>query len=289
MKIAILGGSGKMGRWFARFLKEDGHEVVITGRNGERLAAAARELGVGTAGNREAADGADAVIISVPLDTFEATVAEIAPVTRARQMIFDLTSVKTVPLDIMHRHIKKGVVLGTHPVFGPGAASLARQNFILTPTQEPETRLAQGVAAYLEVRGAHVTIMTPREHDALMSVILGLAHYIAIVSADALLSFPDFPRMQAVGGVTYRALLTLVESVLSEDPALYASLQMALPDMPATEGVFVEKAGQWADLVRGQQKEAFIERMSELRRRLEAQDPHFGAAYQKMYKMSETK
>jgi prephenate dehydrogenase len=261
--------------------------VVITGRNQSRLQAAAGELGVRAAGNQEAVREADVVIISVPLDTFEATVIDIAPATSSRQMIFDLTSVKTVPVEIMHRHIKKGVILGAHPVFGPGASSLARQNFVLTPTQEKETTLAQGVAAYLEVRGASVSIMTPREHDAMMSVILGLAHYIAIVSADALLSFPDFPRMQAIGGITYRALLTLVESVLSEDPQLYASLQLALPDMAKTENVFIERAALWANLVQYQKKEEFIQRMTDLRRRLEAQDPGFGEAYQRMYRLGE--
>ncbi|GAI64600.1 unnamed protein product, partial [marine sediment metagenome] len=31
--------------------------------------------------------------------------------------------------------------------------------------------------------------------------------------------------------ITYKVLLTLVESVLSEDPELYASLQMNLPNI----------------------------------------------------------
>ena len=32
MKIGIIGGSGKMGKWFARFLMQEGYEVVISGR-----------------------------------------------------------------------------------------------------------------------------------------------------------------------------------------------------------------------------------------------------------------
>ena len=31
MRVAIIGGSGKMGRWFAGFLSRDGKEVVING------------------------------------------------------------------------------------------------------------------------------------------------------------------------------------------------------------------------------------------------------------------
>ena len=44
MKIAIIGGSGKMGRWFADFLLKDGKEVVITGRNEEKLQEARHQL-----------------------------------------------------------------------------------------------------------------------------------------------------------------------------------------------------------------------------------------------------
>ena len=45
-KIAIIGGSGKMGRWSAGFLLQEGHEVVITGRSRSKLLAAREQLGI---------------------------------------------------------------------------------------------------------------------------------------------------------------------------------------------------------------------------------------------------
>ena len=33
MKVAIIGGSGKMGRWFANFLLKEGTEVILSARN----------------------------------------------------------------------------------------------------------------------------------------------------------------------------------------------------------------------------------------------------------------
>lgn len=51
MKLAIIGGSGKMGRWFAGFLLKDGKDVVITGRNERKLLEAKRQLGVEVATN----------------------------------------------------------------------------------------------------------------------------------------------------------------------------------------------------------------------------------------------
>jgi len=100
----------------------------------------------------------------------------------------------------MHRYLGKGTILGTHPVFGPGAKSASNQNFVLTPTNEEEAMLAGKTRQYLEERGANVSIMTPLEHDRMMTVVLGLAHFIAIVSADTLLSLEKFEEMKKLGG-----------------------------------------------------------------------------------------
>lgn len=134
MKVAIIGGSGKMGRWFASFLLKDGKEVIITGRNKRKLLEAKQQLGVEVASNVEAVKSADAVLISVPIDNFEEVVKQVSPYTRPEQVIIDITSIKVFPVETMHKHIKTGLVLGTHPVFGPGARSIANQNFVLTPT-----------------------------------------------------------------------------------------------------------------------------------------------------------
>ena len=195
MKIAIIGGSGKMGRWFARLLLKDGKEVIITGRNQRKLLEAKRQLSVEIATNVEAAKNADVILISVPIDNFEAVVKEISPYTHTGQVIIDDTSVKVFPVEIMHRHIKAGLVLGMHPVFGPGARGAMNQNFVLTPTNEEERTLTQKIKGYLEDKGARVTLMTPQEHDEMMTVILGLSHFIALVSADTLLSFDKLKRM----------------------------------------------------------------------------------------------
>jgi len=286
-KIAIIGGSGKMGRWFANFLLKEGREVIITGRNEKKLLEAKRQLGVEVATNVEAVKNADVILLSVPIDNFAEVVEQVCPYTRPEQVIIDITSIKVFPVETMHKHIKTGLVLGTHPVFGSGARSLANQNFVLTPTDERERTLAQKVREYLETRGARVTLMSPLEHDEMMTVILGLSHFIAIVSADALLSFDKLERMKTIGGITYKALLTLAESVLSEDPELYASLQMNLPNMTEIEELFQRIGKTWVDLVKNRGRREFVERMNALRSRLEEGNPDFGKAYENMYKLVE--
>ncbi len=287
MRVAIIGGSGRMGRWFANFLLKDGKEVVITGRNERKLLEAKRELGVEVATNAEAVNGADVVLVSVPIDNFESVVQEIQPYIRPRQVVVDITSIKALPVEIVHKHIKAGLTLGVHPMFGPGASSMANQNFVLTPTNEEEEALAQKVREYLEARGARVTLMTPEEHDEMMAVILGLSHFVAIVSADTLLSLGSLKQMEAIGGTTYKLLLTLVGSVLSEDPELYASLQMNLPDMAKMEELFQRSSKTWAELVQNKDRRQFVQRMNILKDKLKEDNPDFGKAYQNMYRILE--
>jgi prephenate dehydrogenase len=287
VKVAIIGGSGKMGRWFADFLIQDGKEVVISGRNREKLNEAGEHLGVRTASSVEAVREADIILLSVSIESFEEVVAEISPHTGPQQTVIDITSIKESPVSIMHKHLKTERILGTHPLFGPGAKGITNQNFVLTPTNKAERGLAEKVREYLEGKGATVTLMTPQEHDSMMTVILGLAHFIAIVSADTLLTADKLSQMAKISGITYKVLLTLIESVLSEDPELYASLQMHLPGISRVEKLFQKKVAEWTDLVGNKDREKFVWRMKELKSRLEKDSPNFGRAYQNMYRIAE--
>jgi len=287
MRIAIVGGSGKMGQWFARLLRGEGNEVLVVGRSEEKLRQVRSDLDIETTSDISRVGDADVVIVTVPLDAFEPVIGQVAPHVNSEQIVVDFTSLKAKPVDIMHTYIGAAVTLGTHPVFGPGAKSLANQNFVLTPTNEREYALALRVKDYLETHKARVSLMSPEEHDRMMTVILGLAHFIAIASADTLLSMDRFQEMKQIGGTTFRVLYTLVESVLSEDPELYASLQMGFPDISTIEGQFRQSVETWANIVKNNDRQAFVDRMTALKDRLEETDPDFRTAYEDMYRITD--
>ena len=288
MRVAIIGGSGKMGRWFASFLLKDGKEVIIAGRNEKKLEEARQQLGIEVTTSLAAAvEGADVVLISVPVDNFEEVVKQLQLHLHPGQIIIDITSIKVSPVAIMHKHIKTGVALGAHPVFGPGASDIVNKNFVLTPTNEEETALAQKIKGYLEERGARASLMTPQEHDEMMAVILGLSHFIAIVSADTLLNFGKLKQMETISGSSYKVLLTLAESVIAEDPEFYASLQMSLPKVTEIEELFQNSAKTWGDIIKNKDSQEFVSRMNGLKDRLEKSDPDFRKAYENMYRLLE--
>jgi len=276
-----------MGRWLAGYLRKDGYEVVIADKDDKALKAAGQKLGVRTAAsNAEAARGADYVLLSVPLEGFEEAVAGLEHQIQANQAVIDITSVKARPVEVMHRYLKEGTVLGAHPLFGPGAKDIARQNFVLTPTSAKEAALAKRVRKYLEERGARIALMTPQDHDEAMSLVLGLSHFIAIAAADTLLGL-DRPPLEAPISTTYKVLLTMIESVLSEDPELYASIQMNLPRAVEYERLFQTRAGEWTEMVASQNRSEFIRRFKALKEKLTKVSPDFEKAYENMYRIVE--
>src|SRR4030066_2499188 len=133
VKTAIL-GTGKMGVWFAKFCKENDEQVILADRNRERLARLGAELGVETADFAEAVKKADNVMICVSIDAFEEVVKKIAPSVREGQTVVDICSIKEQPVKIMHQYLGKALVLGTHPVFGPGSRGVKNKAYLLPPT-----------------------------------------------------------------------------------------------------------------------------------------------------------
>ena len=287
MRIAIL-GAGKMGVWFAKFFQQEGYSVVIADRKKEKLAKLKSELGVETADFTETVKSADRILISVSIDAFEDVVKKIAPHVREGQVVMDICSIKTSPINIMHQHIRQGLVLGTHPVFGPGSRSVKHKTFILTPTNAGEERFAEEFREWLEAKEAHVFVMSPEKHDELMSVVLGLPHFLGLVACDTLLEQPDFAETKRVAGTTYRMLFTLAEATALETPDLYASLQTNLPELEKLEDLFIEKAQEWLDLVKRKDSTAIVERMEQLKAKLMKLDKDYAKSYEIMYKMLES-
>ena len=99
--IAVIGGTGKLGAALARRLAKAGRKVVIGSRSAESAKRTADELGYGLAGlaNADAAAAGDIVVVTVPFEAQEATLAQIAPHV-AGKIVVD-TTVPLVPPKVM--------------------------------------------------------------------------------------------------------------------------------------------------------------------------------------------
>ena len=287
MKIAII-GAGKMGRWFTRLFLEEGDSVIVSSRSKEKLLKMRDEFGVEITDNVKAVKKADRVFICVPLESFEAVVKEIHSHIRQDQIVMDICSIKERTVEIMHQYIKTGITLGTHPVFGPGVRSVENQSFVLTPVNDEEKRFAWEFKRWLEERRSKVFIMSPRKHDELMSVVLGLPHFLGLVVCDVLLNYPNFLETKKVAGASYKILLTLAEAVASEETEFYTSLQMNLPEIDKIEGLFLKKSEEWLNTVRRKDRAAFASKMELVKAELRETSPDYASSYETMHRLLDT-
>ncbi len=285
LKIAIIGGAGKMGQWFARLFLEDGMEVAISDSRNEQIRNEKITLVGDLRNNAEAIKNADVVLMSVPIDNFEVAIKEVSSHVQSGQVVVDISSIKARPIELMHKYITKGLVLGVHPMFGPGAVDLVNRNIIITPTSSAEKDLAQRVEYFFKKKGAHVFQIPPDEHDELMSIVLGLPSFIAIVSADTLLSLNRLQKTRDISGSTYKLLLMLTESIVTKDANLYASLQMVLPNIAEYENVFLTKVETWLEMVKNQDKIKFLDSLHVLENDFKRENPNYADAYENMYRI----
>jgi prephenate dehydrogenase len=284
MKMAII-GAGKMGRWFANFFLEQGMSVVVSDKDQEKLARIREELKVETASNVDAVKSTDRVLVCVPIENFENVIAEIHTHIRPEQTVMDICSVKETPVNIMCKYIKNGAVLGTHPMFGPGVKSIKNQNFVLTPTNDKEKKLAEEFGNWLKEKGAKVFVMSPREHDELMSVVLGLPYFLSLVTCDTIISYGRFSDAKKVSGASYKVLLTLIEAIASEDAEFSTSLQMNLPENDKVGELLIRKAAEWLELINKRDRKAFANKVKRLKNDLAKINPSYLKSYEAMHKM----
>jgi len=98
--IAVIGGTGALGKGIARRLVAAGHDVTIGSRAADKAEAMAAELGAaGGAANADAASGKDVVIVAVPHASQADTLAQIKDLV-GDAVVVD-TTVPLVPPKVM--------------------------------------------------------------------------------------------------------------------------------------------------------------------------------------------
>lgn len=265
--VAVIGGYGGMGRFFAEMFAKEGFPVVISGPNEASGREAAKKIGAEyVRENAKAAKDADIVMISVPVNATTGVIREVAPYVRKGALLMDVTSVKEKPCEYMDRYAPKGVeVIGAHPMFSQRVGSLEGQVFVLTPVRG-EKWLAW-LKDFLKEHKAKVYESTPREHDHVMAVVQGLTHftYISVGKTLEKLDF-DVRASRKFSSPIYDLMLDMIGRIIGQSPELYASIQMENPEVTKVHEVFLETASDLASAVREKDEKRFVRTMKDAAR-----------------------
>ena len=138
--------------------------------------------------NAAAVEGADLVIVCIPVGACGAVAAEIGPHLAPGAIVSDVGSVKGAVLRDMSPHIPAGVhFVPAHPVAGTehsgpdaGFAELFVGRWcILTPPPGSDPAAVERLAAFWRLLGANVETMSAEHHDLVLGITSHLPHLIA--------------------------------------------------------------------------------------------------------------
>jgi prephenate dehydrogenase len=225
MLAGIIGGTGKMGRFFAEVFTNAGWDVIVSGTST-------------SLSNADVARDADLIMVSVPIRTTTKVIGEVAPLLDEDQVFCDLTSLKVEPVRAMLT--SRAQVIGLHPMFGPGVESLKNQTIIATPAR-CDAECLEIVLSVFRSQGASITITTPDDHDRMMAVIQGLTHFGTLATAETIRRVgADIDRTLLFTSPIYRIQMGLIGRLLSQDAGLYGDI---LQMNPAVSQVLAEFEG----------------------------------------------
>ena len=231
-RLALI-GVGLIGSSIARAarVQNAAGSIVVTARSPATRQRAA-ELGIAdqvVETNAAAVEGADLVIMCIPVGACGAVAREIAPHLKSGAIVSDVGSVKGSVVRDVAPHLPKGVhFVPAHPVAGTeysgpdaGFAELFVNRWcILTPPEGVDPKATEKLAQFWRLLGANVDTMAPDHHDLVLAITSHLPHLIAytiVGTAEELQSvtrsevlkfsaggFRDFTRIAASDPIMWR-------------------------------------------------------------------------------------
>ena len=190
-RVALI-GLGLIASSMARAMREGGLAAEITGHaRTEDTRRTALEIGLVDrvfATAAEAVEGADLVVLAVPVGTMGKIAAEIGPLLAPGATVTDVGSVKRAVVAAVAPHLPEGVAfVPGHPIAGTeqsgpraGFATLFRNRWcILVPLSDADRAAVDRLRRLWEAMGSFVDEMDADHHDLVLAVTSHAPHLIA--------------------------------------------------------------------------------------------------------------
>ncbi len=241
--IGIIGGAGRMGRWFKRQFEREGYEVLVSDR-GTPLT------------NRDLARRCAVIFVSVPMPVFPQVVEEIGPQLSPEQGLIDFCSLKKVQNEIMLAATKAEVV-AAHPLFGPGEKDLAGQKVALWPSRGKHW--FSWFRDFIEDMGGEAIVISPEEHDQVMAIVQVINHFMLLALGRLIEDSGLEPEtLKSLATPSFARQLEIVARFADQDPYLYGAIQFDNPEGERMRQAFLAQAQELADIAARKDLQAFV-------------------------------
>jgi chorismate mutase/prephenate dehydrogenase len=217
-RVLVIGGAGKMGRWFVRFLSSQGFVVEVADPGGAVAGCAHHDDW------RQVPLDHDIIVLAGPMRITAEILQELA--TRPpRGLVFDIGSLKS-PLRAGLRALAQAGarVTSVHPMFGPDTELLSGRHVIFCDlgnagaTAEARALFSSTMAVLVD--------MDLESHDRLIAYVLGLSHALNIAFFTALADSGEAaPKLAELSSTTFDAQLAVAARVAQDNPPMYFEIQ----------------------------------------------------------------
>ena len=217
-RVLVIGGAGRMGLWFARFLNSQGFVVEIADPR------ASAGVYSHISDWRKASLDHEIIVVACPIRT----VSEILEGLRKRRpagVILDISSLKGPIRAQLFGLADAGLqVCSIHPMFGPDTRLLSGQHIIFIKLGAEEA--SREVRRLFEPTMAELVEMDLEDHDRLIAYVLGLSHALNIAFFTALAESGEAaPRLDRLSSTTFDSQLAVAVRVAQDNPHLYFEIQ----------------------------------------------------------------
>lgn len=190
-KVAIV-GVGLIGGSLGKALKKHGlaKEIYGVSRRKEALAIAVKNGAIdhGTHDLKKAVANADLVVLATPVNVVAQMFETISPHLKRGCVVTDVGSTKvSIVASAQEKLLNSIMFVGSHPLAGSEKRGVEYAvedlfkdtNCIMTPVSETHRHAVDKIKKMWQKIGAQVKIMTPEEHDHILSYISHLPHMVA--------------------------------------------------------------------------------------------------------------
>ena len=217
-RALVIGGAGKMGRWFVEYLASQGYAVEVADPAGALAGYPHR------ASWQDSPLDHDLIVVATSLGVTAGVLAALAA-RRPPGLVLDLASVKTPLRAGLEALVRAGVrVSSIHPMFGPDTDLLSGRHVIFIDLGHAAA-LADAQELFAATMAERV-VMGLDQHDRLIAYVLGLSHALNIAFFTALAESGEAaPRLARMSSTTFDAQLEVASRVAEDSPALYFEIQ----------------------------------------------------------------
>ncbi len=190
-KVAVL-GVGLLGASLAAALRENGNVGTISGygRTEVNLIYAKEHNIIDhySLNASEVCDGADLIVLALPVGSFIDTVRQIVPILKKGTLITDTGSIKGSLVYKIEEMMPDGVsYVGAHPIAGSHEAGVRFSDkglfqgaiCIITPTKNSHGQAIQDISDLWVSVGCRVKYLDPYEHDEIYGLVSHFPHLLA--------------------------------------------------------------------------------------------------------------